>query len=76
MLSVSSNWGGAGGGVGAETGDGAGERGGVTDRARSNGSDSNREVTLSRRSIKASNSEAGLWVTRSASLPDNKQEKH
>lgn len=78
MLSVALNCGGSGGGVGTDASDGAGERGGVGVRARNSGRRSNREVTRSKRSSNASNSDAGLWVNAdgSTSLPADKQEKY
>lgn len=63
-----------GGGEGADTGVGAGEGGGCgeLERSRSRGRLSSRDVTRSNRSMRASNSAAGLWVAAvgSTSLPD------
>lgn len=51
-----------GGGEGADTGVGAGEGGcGELERERSSGRRSSRDVTRSKRSMRASNSAAGLW---------------
>lgn len=71
MLSVGSKHGGSGGGEGADAGEGAGEHGGDSERVRNSGNRSNRDVTRSRRSIRLSSSDAGLWVAAaaSASLP-------